>query len=145
MAEELNRGLEYKSRDIQPQKSEVLVSPHLEYCEQFWAPYLSKDVLALEVVQRRFTRMILGMNSLSYEEQLRFLATGEVLEDWRVANVVPLFKKGNRDNPGNYRLEVTKVIDEGTAVDVVDMDFSKAFNKVPHGRLIQKIKMLGIH
>eukprot|EP00061_Rhincodon_typus_P006897 g27995.t1 len=28
---------------------------------------------------------------------------GEVLEDWQVANVVPLFKKGNRDNPGNYR------------------------------------------
>eukprot|EP00061_Rhincodon_typus_P005119 g24232.t1 len=30
-------------------------------------------------------------------------ATGEVPEDWQVANVVPLFKKGNRDNPGNYR------------------------------------------
>ena len=22
---------------------------------------------------------------------------------WRIANVVPLFKKGSRDNPGNYR------------------------------------------
>eukprot|EP00061_Rhincodon_typus_P018373 g47525.t1 len=31
------------------------------------------------------------------------LATGEIPEDWRVANVVPVFKKGNRDNPGNYR------------------------------------------
>eukprot|EP00061_Rhincodon_typus_P003084 g19238.t1 len=31
------------------------------------------------------------------------LATGEVLEDCQVANFVPLFKKGNRDNPGNYR------------------------------------------
>eukprot|EP00061_Rhincodon_typus_P008686 g31521.t1 len=30
-------------------------------------------------------------------------ATGEVLEDSHVANVVSLFKKGNRDNPGNYR------------------------------------------
>ena len=27
------------------------------------------------------------------------LAMGEVPEDWRVANVVPLFKKGRRDNP----------------------------------------------
>eukprot|EP00061_Rhincodon_typus_P007860 g29967.t1 len=27
-------------------------------------------------------------------------ATGEVPEDWQVANVVPLFKKGNKDNPG---------------------------------------------
>eukprot|EP00061_Rhincodon_typus_P012384 g38084.t1 len=32
------------------------------------------------------------------------LATGEVPEDWQATNVVPLFKKGNRDNPGNYRL-----------------------------------------
>eukprot|EP00061_Rhincodon_typus_P011861 g37197.t1 len=27
------------------------------------------------------------------------LATGEVTEDWRIANVVPLFKKGGKDNP----------------------------------------------
>eukprot|EP00061_Rhincodon_typus_P012846 g38844.t1 len=32
------------------------------------------------------------------------LATGEVSEDWQVANGVPLFKKENRDNQGNYRL-----------------------------------------
>eukprot|EP00061_Rhincodon_typus_P006990 g28209.t1 len=31
------------------------------------------------------------------------LATGEVPLDWQVANVVPLFKKGSRDNPGNNR------------------------------------------
>eukprot|EP00061_Rhincodon_typus_P010609 g35035.t1 len=35
------------------------------------------------------------------------------------------------------------VIDEGRAVDIVYMDFSKAFDKIPHGRLIQKIKMHG--
>eukprot|EP00061_Rhincodon_typus_P017475 g46182.t1 len=38
------------------------------------------------------------------------LATGEVLEDWRVANVVPLFKKGNKDNPGNYRPEINTIL-----------------------------------
>eukprot|EP00061_Rhincodon_typus_P005190 g24421.t1 len=63
------------------------------------------------------------------------LATGEFPEDWRIDNVVPLFKKGSRDNPGNYRLffkEVTKMIDEEKVVDVVYMNFSKAFDKVPH-------------
>eukprot|EP00061_Rhincodon_typus_P007551 g29361.t1 len=41
--------------------------------------------------------------------------------------------------------EATRVIDDGRAVDVVYMDFSKAFNKVPHGGLIEKIKMHGIY
>ncbi|XP_062891826.1 uncharacterized protein LOC134339340 [Mobula hypostoma] len=31
------------------------------------------------------------------------IGTGEAPEDWRVADVVPLFKKGSRDSPGNYR------------------------------------------
>eukprot|EP00061_Rhincodon_typus_P014608 g41728.t1 len=34
--------------------------------------------------------------------------------------------------------EVTKRIDEGRAVDVICMDISKAFDKVPHGRLVSK-------
>ena len=41
--------------------------------------------------------------------------------------------------------EVTRKVDEGRAVDVVYMDFSKAFDKVPHGRLVRKIQSLGIH
>ena len=39
---------------------------------------------------------------------------------------------------------VTKKVDEGSAVDVVYMDFSKAFDKVPHGRLLHKVKSHGI-
>ena len=39
------------------------------------------------------------------------LDTGQVPEDWRIANVVPLFKKGSRDNPGNYRpVSLTSVV-----------------------------------
>ena len=36
------------------------------------------------------------------------------------------------------------MVDEGRAVDVVYMDFSKAFDKVPHGRLVQKVGSHGI-
>ena len=36
---------------------------------------------------------------------------GEVPEDWRVANVVPFFKKGCREKPGNYRpVSLTSVV-----------------------------------
>lgn len=31
-----------------------------------------------------------------------YLATGRVLEDYRVASVDPLFMKESRDNPGNF-------------------------------------------
>ena len=41
--------------------------------------------------------------------------------------------------------EVTRKVDEGKAVDVVCLDFSKAFDKVPHGRLVRKVQSLGIH
>eukprot|EP00061_Rhincodon_typus_P015190 g42725.t1 len=40
--------------------------------------------------------------------------------------------------------EVTRRIDEGRAVDVIYMDFSKEFDKVPHGRLVNKFKSNGI-
>lgn len=29
--------------------------------------------------------------------------TGEVREDWRRANVVPIFKRGKKEETGNYR------------------------------------------
>jgi len=69
----ISRGLEYKSSDVLLRLYKALVRPPLEYCEQLWAPYPSKDVLALEGIQRRFTRMIPGMKDLSYEERLRSL------------------------------------------------------------------------
>ena len=67
------KGLEYKSREVLLQLYRVLVRPHLEYCVQFWSPYLRKDVVALGTVQRRFTRLILGMKGLTYEERLNSL------------------------------------------------------------------------
>eukprot|EP00061_Rhincodon_typus_P011691 g36907.t1 len=48
-------------------------------------------------------------------------------------------------NPTEFFEVVTKVIDEGRAVDVVYMDFRKASNKVHYGRHIQKLKVHEIH
>ena len=123
------------------------------------------------------------------------LELGQIPQDWRDGNVVPLFKKGKRDQPQNYRpvsltsvvgkilesivkdnivlhlekyklladsqhgflsgkscltnlldfLEtVTSEVDEGNSADVVYLDFSKAFDKVPYGRLGKKLEGHGI-
>ena len=125
----------------------------------------------------------------------RSLKEGIVPEDWRKANVAPIFKSGTKSTAGNYRpisltcvlckvmesiirdqivihltanhlikpsqhgfmankscltnlleyLEVlTCLVDAGHNVDVVYMDFAKAFDKVPHQRLLRKIAAHGI-
>ena len=39
---------------------------------------------------------------------------------------------------------ITKSLSEGFSVDIVYLDFLKAFDMVPHRRLIQKLKGYGI-
>jgi hypothetical protein len=123
------------------------------------------------------------------------LQTGTVPADWKEANVTPIFKKGSKTAPENYRpvsltsvsckvleslikdemlnhlkkhklirksqhgflpgrscttnllefLEkATQAVDNGEAFDAVFLDFAKAFDKVPHARLLKKLRAHGI-
>ena len=44
----------------------------------------------------------------------------------------------------DFMEEVTRELDNGNCVDVVYLDFSKAFDKVPHRRLLSMLKAHGI-
>ena len=39
---------------------------------------------------------------------------------------------------------VSKLVDEGSAIDIIYLDFQKAFDKVPHQRLARKLEAYGI-
>ena len=119
----------------------------------------------------------------------------EVPIDCKSANITPIYKKGTRCAPSNYRPvsltsqvcklmesimrdsimahlrrhkvmresqhgfwqgrscltnqltfleDITKYADEGHPIDVIYLDFSKAFDRVPHNRLSAKLRAHGI-
>ena len=119
------------------------------------------------------------------------METGCLPDDWKTANVTPIFKKGSKQQPGNYRPisltavpcktmesiirdelmthlsesgllheaqhdfrprrscvtqllstldDLSKMTENGDPIDAVYLDFSKAFDSVPHRHLIKKLQ-----
>ena len=60
-----------RSREVNLPLYCALVRPHLKYCIQLWSPRYRKHMDLLECAQRRATKVMQGMEYLSYEDRLR--------------------------------------------------------------------------
>ena len=74
----------------------ALIRPHLEYCVQLWNPAAEhgnwSQILRIESVQRRFTRMIEGVGLLPYSERLQILQLTTLAERRSRGDLIEVYK-----------------------------------------------------
>ena len=70
----------------------TLVRPILEYCIPVWCPYRKNDIMKIEKIQKRFTKIIEGCKGLSYEERLEKLKLTTLEERRHRADLIQVFK-----------------------------------------------------
>jgi len=69
----IKRCMTSRSRKVILPLYSALLRPHLEYCIQMWSTQYRRVIDLLEHVQKMDTKMIQGVEQLSYEDRLREL------------------------------------------------------------------------
>ena len=69
----INRSITYMDKSVFLNLYKTLVRPHLEYASPVWSPFLRKQQVAIENVQRRATRLFTNNSHLSYKDRLIYL------------------------------------------------------------------------
>ena len=70
----------------------TLVRPLLDYCSPVWSPYRKNDIMKIEKIQKRYTKMIEGCKSLSYGERLERLSLTTLEVRRHRADLIQVFK-----------------------------------------------------
>lgn len=69
----IKRNFSNLSPDILLPLYKGLVRPLLEYCSIIWCPILKQDLVEIEKVQRRATKMVPTISDKSYHDRLKIL------------------------------------------------------------------------
>ena len=69
----IKKSFAFLDDEILPLLFKSLVRPLLEYGNEIWGPFYKGDAQQVETIQRRATKVVTQLRSLSYEERLRHL------------------------------------------------------------------------
>ena len=73
MSGAIRRAFRQSSRKLLWPAFSSYVIPVVTYCSPAWNPVLKKDIIAIEKIQRKFTKHITGLNHLPYLARVRQL------------------------------------------------------------------------
>ena len=95
----VTRNLVVRELSVMRNVYKTMIRPHLEYCAQLWSPPAIhgnwSSIIELENVQRRFTRLIDGIGTLSYSERLQALQITTLAERRIRGDLIETFKMLN--------------------------------------------------
>jgi hypothetical protein len=117
----INRNFKYMERNTFIMLYKSMVRPHLEYANLVWHPYRKDEINKLEKVQRRATKLVSSLKTLSYENRLKKLnlptlsfrrLRGDMIEVYKIVtgkygknNSLELKSSSNVNTRGNqYKL-----------------------------------------
>jgi hypothetical protein len=81
-----------------------LVRSKLEYCNVIWNPYLIKDIVKIESIQRSYTNKIFGMDKYNYWERLEKLNIMSLQRRRERNLILNIWKIKNEFNPNDINL-----------------------------------------